>query len=251
MVFRHLENMLAEGDNKNAEEYLEVFRDLKEPTRTLLGYTLDIASFLNGSGLDKEYVIFGGYAVLSHIMESYGEQIAKVWRGSNDIDMGGTQSILRAIKRGYEINSDFPSQNIKDKRTLKLVEDAEKECKIDFYTGDFKKRFSSERNRHFGIDLIVGDPISLIRSKANIPVSEATHSYDILTLLAVLEHRGYNPKDILKEFKGNERALLSEHVKEGIKRFGDDRIGFFPSGKFINTLKTQLHKFRGLEDKHL
>ena len=246
MVFGHLENMLAEGDNKNAEEYLDVFLDLKEPTRTVLGYTLDIASFLNSSGLDKEYVIFGGYAVLSHIMDIYGEQMAKVWRGSNDIDMAGTQSILRVIKSGYEVNSDFPSQNLKDKRTLKLVEDNEKECKIDFYTGDFKKRFSSERNRHFGIDVIVGNPISLIHSKANIPVSEATHSYDILTLLAVLEHRGYSPKDILKEFRGNERALLFGHVKEGLKKFGEDRIGFFPSGKFNSTLKTQLHKFRGV-----
>ncbi|MBI2449146.1 hypothetical protein HYV49_02520 [Candidatus Pacearchaeota archaeon] len=244
MSFSHLDDLLAGGEDKNIELYLEIFKDLKEPTRNVLGYTLDIASMLHNSELDNEYVIFGGYAVLSHIMKAYGSEMARVWRGSDDIDMAGTPKVKTALKRGYSVSSDMPSPNLKDKRTLKLVEDHEQECKIDFYTGDFKTRFSPETNTHFGINVKVGSPISLIKGKIDAPFDEPLHSYDILTLLSILEKRGYNPSRIISNLNNNEKALLLEHIKNGIEHFGEDRIGLFPSHNFISLVKTRLHKFR-------
>ena len=244
MSFSHLDDLLARGEDKNVELYLNIFGDLKEPTRTVLGYTLDIASLLNDFGLGDEYVIFGGYAVLSHIMKAYGVEMARVWRGSEDIDMAGTPKVKAALKRGYSVSSDIPSPNLRDKRTLKLIEDHESECKIDFYIGDFKTRFSPETNTHFGIDVKVGSPISLVKGKIDAPLGEPLHSYDILTLLSVLEKGGYDPNRIVSNLSHEERALLLEHIKSGLNHFEEDRIGLFPSHNFISLIKTRLHKFR-------
>ena len=109
MTFTNLENALK--DNQ-IESYLDLFGHLQEPTKTVLGYTLDVASFLDLVGLRKEYSVFGGYAVLSHLMSTYGPGVAKLWRGSTDIDMAGTQKVLNALKSGYRFHSNSQSPNV-------------------------------------------------------------------------------------------------------------------------------------------
>jgi hypothetical protein len=245
MTFRHLEDKLQGIGDRCAESYLEVFGGLQEPTRTVLGYTLDIASFLDGAGVGGNYVVFGGYGVLSHIMEQFGESAAKVWRGSNDIDMGGDERVLGFIRAGFDVKSELYSPNLSDKRTLKLTEDHEPECKIDFYTGNISERFPNpEVNAHFGIPLRVADPLSLISGKLITPRAEIVHSYDILTLLSVLDRRGHEPGEIISHFLGEERSLLYERLKSAMSLYEEDRVGFFPSSGFVNDLIEGLRKRR-------
>lgn len=65
MTFRHLEDAIPSG---RIESYLELFAKLHEPTKTVLAYTLDLASHFNNLGLNNDYTLFGGYAILSHLM---------------------------------------------------------------------------------------------------------------------------------------------------------------------------------------
>ena len=60
MGFKHLENNLSKGNENDVSKYLEVFSGLQEPTRTVLGYTLDISSYLNNMNLGDDYILFGG-----------------------------------------------------------------------------------------------------------------------------------------------------------------------------------------------
>ena len=235
MTFRHLEDNLVEEEN--IMEYLEFFENLQEPTKTVLGYALDIAGYLNSQGLGKEYEIFGGYAVLSHLMERYGSGIAKIWRGSNDLDMAGTMRVLNVLKSGYEFHSDRPSPNIKDKRTLKLIIDKEKECKIDFSTGDYIHKYGPcKANSHLGIPFEVICPIDIIRGKIKAPITEEKHLGDILAMISVLEKERHTPEKISQFFTGNDRKDFYERLVEGTKKFDQDRFGFFPSPVFLNDL---------------
>jgi len=243
MTFQHVEEALVNLPDECTEKYLEVFGDLQEPTRTVLGYALDIASYLNKNLLGDDYILFGGYAVLSHLMDQFGEEVAKVWRGSKDIDMAGTQRALHAIKAGYDVRSDFPSPNLPDKRTLKLVEDAEAECKIDFYTGDMERRFySPELHKPFGISLRVCDPLSLTEGKLLTPEDEVIHSVDIMRLLAIMEKRGYSPEEISRFFTADQKADLIERIRKGYEATRGERIGILPGGEFMGELERILHK---------
>ena len=246
MTFHHLEDTLVEEREEDLEAYLKVFSNLRDPTKTVLGYTLDIGSYLKSLNLEDSYLVFGGYAVLSHMMNTFGESIAPMWRGSVDIDMAGTPRVLTALKSGYDMKSDLLSPNISEKRTLKLVEDHEPECKIDFYVGDYSKKYSiPETNFHFGIPLRVASPLALIKSKLNTPKNEMIHSYDILTLLTVLERLGKTPEEVLHFFSINDQiGDLNERVKDGLTEYADDRLGVFPSDQFIKQLKNGLHKHR-------
>ena len=240
MTFTHLEDALQEGQ---IESYLELFNHLQEPTRTVLGYTLDVASFLNLRGLREEYSVFGGYAVLSHLMHTYGPGIAKIWRGSTDIDMAGTKKVLTALKSGYDFHSDSKSSNVPDKRTLKLELNGETECKIDFSEGDFFEKYGVPRqNIHFGVPLMVVDPERLIRGKLLTPLSESQHAGDILGMLSVLEKIGQTPEQISTFFLGQDRSRLLQRLDYAEEEFQRDRLGFFPSEDFLRELKKNLSK---------
>jgi hypothetical protein len=242
MSFTHLENRLS---NTNIDSYLGIFNDLQEPTRTVLGYTLDIATLLGDAGLLPQFTLFGGYAVLSHLMQEYGPGVAKSWRGSNDIDMAGTSAVINNLHAGYEIKSDLASPNVKDKRTMKLNEKGEETCRIDFYLGDFKKRFGdSIINTHFGIPVPVVEPRDLIRSKLRTPEDELQHTGDILGLLSVLERRKCSPAQIVQNFSPAEKMDLLARTSDGYSRFSRDRLGFFPSGEFYSGMRKYLHARR-------
>src|SRR3990172_9945857 len=116
MTFRHLEDNLRD---ENIMHYLEFFDELQEPTKTVLGYALDIASYLSSQSLSNKYVLFGGYAVLSNLMTTFGDSVAKVWRGSTDIDMAGNRNVLNSLRSGYHIFNNLQNSNVPDKRTLK------------------------------------------------------------------------------------------------------------------------------------
>jgi hypothetical protein len=237
MTFQYLESGLVKGKESDLRDYLEVSLGLEEPTRTVLGYTLDIASYLQTLGLQDEYSLFGGYAILSNLMEQFGERVCLEWRGSNDIDMAGTQRVLNAFKEGYDFKSDRPSPNISHKRTLKLTEDNESECKIDYYLlSPQETSYIPEMHSHFGIPVYSANPLSLINGKLNTPNSEFVHSLDIINMLAVLEKRGESPEVIARYFIGKRKEKLLGKIK------GDKipRFGYVPSPKFKKELESLL-----------
>lgn len=240
MTFNHLENRISK---EYIPPYLELFDHLQEPTKTVLRYTLDIASYLNSLNLKDEYEVFGGYAVLSHLMNEYSPQISKVWRGSEDIDMAGTEKVRSAIKSGYDIHSDRPSPNIRNKRTLKLCMNSEIECKIDFSTGNYEKKYGcSEENYHFGVPLKVIGPKDIIKGKLYAPIEEEKHLGDILGMLSVLEKRGCPPQEISSIFIGEGRKSFYKRLEHSLNIFERDRFGFFPSKGFLDELKEDLSK---------
>lgn len=242
-MFKHLEDGLS--TENDMQRYLEVHGKLQEPTRTVLPYVLDIVALLEKNGLNDQYALFGGYAVLSHLMRYFGESTAISWRGSTDIDMAGTQDVLRAIHRGLEVHSDLASPNIPNKRTVKLADTGEEECRVDFYGGDFTKRFGAPvRNVHFGIGVQVVEPRSLIRSKLFTPLDELQHSGDILGLLSVLEREGYAPEQIASFYTSSEVCPLIDRISSGLGSSFGDRMALLPSTKYLSSLRKKLHKRR-------
>ena len=245
MTFRNFEARLHGLPEGNLAKYLDVFSGLKEPTRTVLGYTMDIATILDNSQLNRDYVVFGGYAVLSHLMSELGEEAAKLWRGSSDIDMAGTQKVRALMRNFYKVKSDMPSPNLADKRTLLLIENGENECKVDFYEGDIKEKFPDpEINTHFGVPLRVASPLNLIKGKLYTPQEQQLHAIDILKMLSVLERRGCQPADIVRYFLPDEKPELAKRVNAARIIADAQRLDFTPSGDFTETLETLLRKSR-------
>ena len=242
MTFKHLEDELtSEGNEVNLEKYMQVFSELSEPTKTVLGYTLDFAAYLNELRLGNQFCLHGGYGVLSHLMLDYGEDITRYWRGSEDIDCIGTFVVLSALKSGYNVKGDRPSQNIDGKRTVKLDNGSEQECKIDYtLESEFLDLGVPERNRNFGIDLLVLSPLNLIRGKLNTPVEQIIHSYDIMSMLALLEKRGYDSLRISGFFDERQKALLLERIVLIESSEMSNRLGISPSDKFLREVKTCL-----------
>lgn len=240
MPFNHLEDTL---DNEQVFPYLEFCGELQEPTRTVLGYTLDIASHLHSQGLSDKYSVFGGYAVLSHLMDQFGDSVARTWRGSIDIDMGGNCDVLNSIRAGYHLSNSLHSPNVEKKRTLKLDLDGERECKIDFYCDNPEKKYGpSQINTHFSIPLRVVKPEFIVKGKLKTPIGEFQHYGDILGMLAVLERKGYSPKDICNVFNHKEAEELHTRMVVADHEFRKDRFGIFPNRKFLDEVKRQLHR---------
>ena len=248
MTFKYLESGIPEG---RVEDYLQLSERLHEPTKTVLPYTLDVAAHLNNLGLNEDYALFGGYAVLSHLMREQGEHIASLWRGSNDIDIAGTMRVMTALRSGYDVHSCLQSPNIKDKATIKLATDGSEECRIDFSTGDFKKRFKNiETNVHFGVPLNVIDPLSLIQCKLMTPKDELQHAGDIVGMLYVLEKRGYTPRLVMDYFAGSGNSKeLYDRMKISKEAFKDDRLGLFPTKVFSSELERLLHRSRPVTNR--
>ncbi len=242
MTFEHFEEQLSRKSSEDLKKYFEVFGRLREPTQSVLGYVMDIASFLNSSLLGDSYSVFGGYAVLSHIMQEMGEDVAPLWRGSVDIDMIGDINVLNALRTGYQIRNDRPSQNIPNKHTLKLVEDHEKECKIDFTLGDYHNEFPyTETNTHFGVDLKVASPLRLIKGKLYTPRNEKQHLQDIYSMLGLLERRGTSPRDVSHYLKQENRKELGKRVREA-RLESAGRLSLEPSPQFSKNLEKLLSK---------
>ncbi len=244
MVLKNLENALPDDQ---IEKYIGVFNQLEGPTYSVLGRTLDIAALLNKNGLRDDYVLFGGYGVLSHMMDSAGEEIAVSWRGSDDIDMAATNKAVNIMKSNYDVFSDKQSPNLLEKRTVKLHEDNGKDCKIDLYTGPFNEKFwPVEIHNHFGIPVRVAGAVPLIRGKLKAPREEDVHSIDIVRLLSVLEREDYCPSDIARDFSADQKMDLLDRMRAGYKLIGAGLLSqdLLPSQKFKKDLESELHKGR-------
>ncbi len=240
MPFPRLEEHLLETENIDKFERLN--QRLCEPTKTVLSYVLDIGALLDKENMRFAQILFGGYGVLAHLAASYGEDIASLWRGSSDIDMGGNDNVLRLFHRAYTVTSDRPSPNLHSKRTLKIEAPSEHECKIDFYQGP-QARFDGEIRRFFSIPLHVASPLSLIKEKVGLANEEETHGQDIVALLSVLERRGTDPHDVEHKLSTEEKRMLHGVLKTFYGTTHNRRMSVAPSRTYKNELDRLLKRY--------
>ena len=239
MTFKHLEDKL---EVEQYETYLDIVNRLKEPFNSTLKYMLDMAAVLDQVKLKDEYAIFGGYGVLTHIVDQFGDRIIPTWRGSQDIDMIGDEKVKSTLKGFYNIESDMASPNIRNKRTLKIVEEG-RECKVDFTLGNVKEgQYEIEEKIILGIPIMVVSPYDLIKSKVLLSDKELIHKIDVLKLLGVLEHRQKSIKDLVAELNEHQRENLYKILENGKGVTENMRMNLGPSNDYARSLKTYLNK---------
>lgn len=241
LVSRVQNGELSEG---KLEEILIIVDSTPEPTKTVLSYIGDITSLALLYELNEQQYVFGGYAVLSHLVSRFGDQIIPIWRGSDDIDMKGTIEVLNALRSAYAVKNDRESPNLENKITLKLgSKDDVSVCKIDYVfmnNGDDSED-KVETIYVLGIPLRVATPLSLIQAKLELAEKEETHYLDVLHMVGVLEHRGTEPEAVAQGLNRKQREKLYEQVK----RYSDrkaERIDLGPSGDYIKSLKDKLRR---------
>ena len=238
MVFQNLEGRLTE---EHIETYVDIMEDIENPTKTTLGAALDIAVVLKNTGLEHQYALFGGYAVLAHLVDKYGDGIILSWRGSEDIDMIGSVHVLNAIRSNYNVTNDRQSPNVSDKRTLKIQPEYAPEVKIDYTQGSLDY---TEEKEIFGIPITVLEPFTLVRGKLRPAIDEEVHRSDIIGLLGVMDHRAkrdnkYDPEEIAKQLNPEEVNLLCDAIR-GYEPWNEERITIGPSKEYTDMLKKAL-----------
>src|SRR3989344_1132899 len=246
MTFHNLEKRVTELGLE--EEYLELFDKLKLPTKHALAYLLDIGALLEENGLKNSYAVFGGYAVLTQLMRVLGPKIALAWRGSEDIDLYGTERIVGALNGEYKVVSDNASPNIAKKRTIRLLTreaNPEPELKVDFSTRVHD--YAINEIDIMGVPLSVVSPLSLVKGKTHLAVKDEKHLTDVLNLLWILEHDNVSPETTYFGFNQKQRKELKEVVIKGREMCKPQRIGFTPSMKYLSDIKKNLDHYGGQE----
>lgn len=236
MAFPNLEDRL---DIAQYESYLSVMNDLKDPFKTAFGYALDMACVLDTNQLRREYALFGGYGVLTHIVDRFGEKIIPIWRGSNDVDMLGTMKTLSALKSFYLFKSDLPSPNLENKRTL-IIQGETGDYKLDFCVTSPEDMAACEDKLIWGVPVSVIRPINLIGNKILLAKDEAKQKEDVLQLLGILEYGGMGIPEFVKDLTREKRTslydLLMNAVPEG------SRVNIGASEDYLKSLRGYLKK---------
>ena len=239
MTFKRLEDRLPE---EGYEDYIDIVDDLRDPTKTVFRYLLDMVTSIESVDLKREYTVFGGYAVLTHLIAQYGDKIVKLWRGSSDIDVAGSVNVLNLLKSFYNVESDFISPNIVDKRTVKLRIPDEDLCKIDFTLDEDQGSYQREEKYILGIPINVAGPYALIKHKLIPAQDETNHCIDIIKLLGILEYRKDSIENLTNNLDPNERKILREVIIETRGKASNKRMTAEPSDSYLSQLKSELRK---------
>src|SRR3989344_4475715 len=236
MAFSNLEDRL---DVAQYESYLSVMCDLKDPFKTAFSYALDMACVLDTNQLRGEYALFGGYGVLTHIVDRFGEKIIPIWRGSNDVDMLGTMKALTALKSFYPFKSDLPSPNLENKRTL-IIAGETGDYKLDFCVTSSEDLAARENKSIWGVPVSVISPIRLIGNKILLAKDESKQKEDVLQLLGILEYHGMEVPDFVKDLSSDKRISLYDLLM-GVSPEGN-RVNIGASEDYFKSLKVYLRK---------
>ncbi len=253
MKFKNKDDLLTKRldsgniSEKDLDEILTIEGKLAEPTKTVVNYLRDIASMAELQQIDDNYVIFGGYAVLAHMIRQHGNAIAEFWRGSDDIDMTGDITLLNSIRSQYFVSNDRASPNLKGKRTLKIIsrgepdETGKGECKIDYFQRDFDIE-DTEKIDILGIPIRVFKPSMLIKSKLSVYKSENKQMIDIYNLLGVCEHRELGAKRLVQKLSQTEAQELYGFIKNLENGEFVARLSTGPSEQYTADLRTRLQE---------
>ncbi len=236
MAFSNLEDRL---DVARYESYLSVMDDLKDPFKTAFSYALDMACVLDTNQLREEYALFGGYGVLTHIVDRFGEKIIPIWRGSNDVDMLGTIKALTALKSFYLFKSDLPSPNLENKRTL-IIQGETGDYKLDFCVTSSEDLSAKEERSIWGVPVSVISPVCLIGNKILLAKDESKQKEDVLQLLGILEYRGMRIPEFVKDLNAEKRTSLYDLLMN-VSPAGN-RVNIGASEDYTKSLKVYLRK---------
>ena len=245
MTFKNLEEAIAKGEESKFDEYLEIMGTLKEPTRSTFAYLLDIATTLRQNELQDRYQVFGGYAVLPHLIFKYGDRIVLAWRGSSDIDMAGDIEVLNVMKGLYNVKTDVAAPNIPGKRKVRLSTENEAECSVDYLPD--KRLGGTETLPILGIEVPVLEPRELILSKLRVKEEKTgrivgMHRVDIIKLLDILEFRKVDPKAFARSLTLDQKRDLYDVILTSMDMTRNARMGIGPGSEYVDRLRIYLRE---------
>ncbi|HVY01838.1 MAG TPA: hypothetical protein VHA12_03685 [Candidatus Nanoarchaeia archaeon] len=243
MRFSHLDAAIPEG---REEDFFSLFGRLQEPTKSNFELVLDLGAYMNGTPFNDRYAVTGSYAILSHLMKLHSPEIASTWKGFSNPTIVGNGQVLGALRAGYHTKGG--PQNRTDMVPVfdMLLKLEGKDERLTFVYNEVRKNPGSvETNEHFGVPLKVNSPESLLEHRLGRPMTSQGNIGDTLTLVHIMEQRGYSPDSVAEYAIANKQAdELAKRIKTGYDKFGRDRFGVFPSDKFVATLLKRLHKVR-------
>ena len=249
MILDDLEKRLEEtGD---LEDFNKTISNLEQGTRNAVKLLLGLAHEFHSKGLDKEYVVFGGYAVLMHMVKAIGTEAIARWRGTYDLDIVMDEKVKRDLKSQLEVISDRKSERYKGKRTIKIrMEEAKEPYKIDLrmseeFSDEPDKIYedSTETIMVYNIPVIVPTLERELKDKLSTSRRVRKDDLDIVNLLGVYYLKKMSPTKLIRYLEHKERKRLYDLIKgfEG-ERFIKENVLIEIDNKYINKLKKALKK---------
>jgi len=233
---RDLEQRLRELGT--LEQFNRDMQRVKDDVRPVLTTLVAIGNKIHECGLQEEYVLYGGYGVLMHLVNALGTEAIPRWRGSSDIDLIGNERIVQALKGYFNVVSDRPSPNVKGKRTLRIkVDEAEKSIKLDMKFAEKPEEIATVEL--YGLSIKVPTLLSQFKMKLRLERQLVRDNQDVLNLLGVY----YLNKGSSAELVGNldmlERKNLYRILTEGFIR---EEVLIEPDKRYLSSLKSTLRR---------
>jgi hypothetical protein len=243
MRFNHLDAAIPEG---REEDFLVLSDRLQEPTKSGFELVLDLGAYMNTTQFNDRYAVTGSYAILSHLMRIHTPEIALTWKGFSNPTVVGNSQVLGAIRAGYHTKGG--PQNRQDISPVSdmLLKLEGKDERLTFVYNEVRKFPGSvETNEHFGVPIKVNSPEALLEHRLGRPITSQGNVGDTLTLVHIMEQRGYSSDSVAEYAISNKQAdELAKRLKIGFDKFSKDRFGVFPSDRFVATILKRLHRVR-------
>lgn len=225
------EGLLSEAD---LDKVLALYDKIDQPVRSLLELAGDISVTLLQRDLQKNHCIFGGYAVLAHLVDRFGDQFIPAWRGSDDVDIIGTEDVLHALEDRFKIKASRLNHNV-NKYSLFVPGDKEETYKIDYVARQLP---ACEEVTVLGVPLQVMAPLPLIQSKLAPAQTQEKHRVDVIHLVGVLEDRDVSPRNVAKQLHLPQRRELYDVLQLGFDP--NSRVSVGPTPAYARDLRTEL-----------
>jgi hypothetical protein len=196
-------------------------------------YLLSTANIMSKNGMVDKYAFIGGYAVLGHLMKTFGEHIVRNWRGSDDLDIvARDQGVSSIIEGNFAAAERRRSRHLRNKYSLEVADPGiDVPCEIDFYVptengslihieqskldDDFWRR--SVVITPYGIPFRVPSITDMLRLKLNVYTSNGMprrkDRKDISDLALVSHHENADPSHLDANLTDTERERLREVLR--------------------------------------
>lgn len=235
------------------KKYLKIFnKDLSgtdDNVRNLMKLLLCISSELDKS--NQNYVLHGGYAVLVHLTDCLGTSAISKWRGSYDLDLVVNEKIVVMLKNYLNVSSDRKSQNVRGKRTLKVIlDESKKPYKVDLrmvekFAEDNEEIYTNEIETLpiYGIPIRVPKLIRLLKDKLSVSRDLERDKLDTINILGIFYLKNTSPKKIIDKLDESRRERLYSLIKDpNVEIFIKENILIDIGSKYLQNFKRQLKK---------
>ncbi len=215
----NLEEILA--NERTREKFHSDFSHLELEIQKLAEMLLAISHTLTEKGLQGEYVVYGGYAILLQLVKHIGYDVIRAWRGSHDLDLVANNEVIGNIKTLIPIVSDRKSETVQGKRTLRVqLADYPQTFKIDIRQ---KEAFSSQPEQvyegqtetvdFYGIPVVVPTVYQQLRNKLGVTRKLERDTIDVFNLLGILEISKQKESQLASELSRPQRKRLYDLIK--------------------------------------